>query len=185
MTDENQTLYISRRGAMLVAAGLIPAAEAFAQGQDPRNLVPELKTLVREESILLLDLPSLLERVAFAGGTPKGEISENSAEYWMVDAVKSRFYSVVSLRKTAEGWRVRKLIFAFGLDDDVPFAGLAETLTRLYGDPVDLTMSDRSNRHLRWRASNRLIELGGDTPVAGPISNSLLYSLGIAELPAP
>jgi hypothetical protein len=177
--------------ALLVAITAL-LLTAPARARDAAEMMAEIVALATAPDTLMLNPEAMLKRLAFRGGTPKrgpfrapfaALATATGVSYWLVDKPDAEYYDTfaeIDLSNKDAGWRAELIVLYFRDDDNLLLTPLGEQLTKAFGAPSDRTpflQGTPGNTLLRWRGSDRYVEVGADVP--GAAENLRVYDVEI------
>jgi hypothetical protein len=153
---------ICTRRALLAMVAMAPAARRASAQPSFGGMLAQIIALATDQNTMALDAAGVLQRVAFRGGTPQGREEAARATWDLVEGPLT--FGHIELSRGPNGWRLDSLWLLFSPDDEIPLAPLRDAFTKHFGAPQDVTMSPQSNTTLRWRGSDRLVQIMADVP---------------------
>jgi len=152
---------LTRRTLLAMTALAVSQSRALTQTSSG-DMLTEIVALATAPETMALDVNSVLQRLAFRGGTPKGHTEATRAIWDLRDGPLTLGH--IELSRGTNGWRVDMVTLLFTDDDEILLPPLRNAFTKRFGAPVDETMGPGSNTVLRWRGTDRSVRVTADVP---------------------
>lgn len=152
---------LTRRMLLAMAALAVSQNRALTQTSSG-DMLTEIVALATAPETMALDGSSVLQRLAFRGGTPKVHAEATHAIWDLRDGPLTLGH--IELSRGANGWHVDVVSLLFTDDDEILLLPLRNALTKHFGAPVDETTGPGSNTVLRWRGTDRSVRVTADVP---------------------
>ena len=165
------------RRTLLALVAMTPALRRASAQPSSGGMLAQIIALATNQDTMALDSAGVLRRVAFRGGTPQGHEEATRATWDLREGALTLGH--IELSRGPNGLRLDMLWLLFSPDDEIPLASLRDAFTKHFGAPQDVTPSPQSNTTLRWRGSDRSIQVVADVP-GDP--DMLVYGVRIGRL---